>query len=86
MKSLDRITFLELSIIEKIIADETWLEGERRRCEVSPRDPVVQENVCQVILRIGQEMRDRLHRETAAAEIMAPTPQLEAQPLHVRAA
>lgn len=85
MKSLDRITFLELSIIEKIIADETWLEGERRHCEVSPRDPVVQENVCQVILRIGQEMRDRLTRETAAAEIVQSA-SIEVEPTHVRAA
>lgn len=47
----------ELPIIQKIIADETWLEGERRGCLVSPHDPVVCDNVCQVVLRIGSQLR-----------------------------
>jgi len=56
--SNDPLLFRQLHVIQKIIADETWLEGERRGCPVSPKDPVVQENVCQVILRIGREMRE----------------------------
>jgi hypothetical protein len=56
---LDPIMFRQLSVIEKIIRDETWLEGERRGCAVSPADPVVRENVCRVILRIGAELRTR---------------------------
>lgn len=44
--------------MQKIIADETWLEGERRGCPVSSDDRVVRENVCQVVLRVGQQMRD----------------------------
>jgi hypothetical protein len=44
-------------MIQKIICDETWLEGERRGCPVSPMDPVVRENVCQVVLREGARMR-----------------------------
>jgi len=56
--------------IQKIIEDETWLEGERRHCWVSPDDPVVRENVCRVILRIGQELRDAF-----AAELAVPAGQ-----------
>ncbi|MBI5690324.1 MAG: hypothetical protein HZC55_09495 [Verrucomicrobia bacterium] len=47
----------ELQYIQKIIADETWLEGERRGCPVPPEDAIVQENVCNVILRVGSQMR-----------------------------
>lgn len=54
-------------MIQKIIRDETWLEGERRGCEVSPRDPVVRENVCRVILRVGQEMREAAMRAAPPA-------------------
>jgi hypothetical protein len=58
MHSPDPIVLRELPTIQKIIADETWLEGERRGCPVSPDDPVVRESVCAVILRIGQHLRD----------------------------
>jgi len=58
MRLLDPIVSSELPLIQKIIEDETWLEGERRRGWVSPDDPVVRENVCQVILRIGRELRE----------------------------
>jgi hypothetical protein len=54
---LDPVVFRELPMIQKIIADEIWLEGERRGCPVSSDDPVVRENVCLVILRVGAEMR-----------------------------
>lgn len=47
----------QLPIIAKIIRDETWLEGERRGCLVSPSDPVVRANVCAIILRIGAALR-----------------------------
>jgi hypothetical protein len=50
----------ELRVIKQIIRDETWLEGERRGCHVSPTDPVVRENTCKVVLRIGQEMRESI--------------------------
>jgi len=58
MRPLDPVVFSELPLIQKIIEDETWLEGERRRSWVSPEDPVVRENVCRVILRIGRELRE----------------------------
>ena len=60
MQSHDPIAHRQLSLIYKIIRDETWLEGERRGCYVSPKDRVVREKVCEVVLRIGQQMRDTL--------------------------
>jgi len=60
MAPLDPIVFLQLPVIDQIIRDETWLEGERRHGAVSPDDPVVRENVCLVILRIGQQLRESL--------------------------
>ena len=56
----DPFIIRELRAIEQIVRDETWLEGERRRAYVSPDDPVVRENVCRVILRIGAQLRESL--------------------------
>jgi hypothetical protein len=60
MKPPDPVMQHQLFMIHQIIHDETWLEGERRGCSVSPQDRTVRENVCGVILRIGQQMRDSL--------------------------
>ena len=68
----DPVLFRELPVIEKIIEDETWLEGERRRCSVSKDDPVVRENVCLVILRIGAAMLAALASELADAPQQVP--------------
>lgn len=68
----DPILFLELPIIQKIIHDETWLEGERRGCSVDAHDPVVRENVCQVVLRIGQQLREVLNAAVGPAMMPAP--------------
>ena len=57
MTKLDPIVFQEIPVIQKIIRDETWLEGERRRSYVSPDDPVVREKVCAIILNIGAGLR-----------------------------
>ena len=62
MTPLSPIVFRELPMIQKIIRDETWLEGERRGCAVPPVDPVVRENVCLVILRVGRELREAAMR------------------------
>jgi hypothetical protein len=56
----------QLPVIQKVIQDETWLEAERRGCPVSPQDPAVRENVCQVILRIGRELREKLTASKAS--------------------
>jgi hypothetical protein len=58
MLPVDPVVFREIPVIRKIIQDETWLEGERRGCPVAPTDSIVRENVCRIILRIGQQLRD----------------------------
>ncbi len=60
MNSPDPVVLRQLPVIHKIIQDETWLEGERRGCKVATDDPVVRENVCRVVLRVGQQLRDSL--------------------------
>ncbi len=60
MSSHDPVVPRQFPVIKKIIADESWLEGERRGCYVAPNDPVVREKVCDVILRIGAQMRAAL--------------------------
>ncbi len=55
----DPVVQRQFPVIVKIIQDETWLEGERRGLAVSPHDPTVVENVCQVVLRVGCELRER---------------------------
>jgi len=72
MAQLDPVIFRELVVIQKIIDDEIWFEGERRGCAVAPNDPVVRENVCQVVLRIGLELRASLAAELAANPGPAP--------------
>ncbi len=57
MIALNPIIFRELPVIRQIILDETWLEAERRGCCVNADDRVVRENVCQVVLRIGEQLR-----------------------------
>lgn len=53
----DPIIERQLPHIARIIQDEAWLEGERRGCPVSGDDPVVREKVCDVVLRVGAELR-----------------------------
>ena len=52
------ILIRELSLIQKIIHNEVWLESERRGCHVPDNDPVVRERVCAIVLRVGAEMRE----------------------------
>lgn len=72
MTKLDPIVFLQLPIIRRIIDDEIWLESERRGYAVTPNDHVVLENVCQVVLRIGRQMREASERKMASAPMMIP--------------
>lgn len=58
MNSNNPFLFRQLLVVQRIIDDEMWLEGERRGCPVSPDDTVVRENVCRVVLRIGRQMRE----------------------------
>ena len=68
----DPVLFRQLPLIRKIIADETWLEAERRGCAVTSDDPVVRENVCRVVLEVGAAMRARLTHTLADAPQKLP--------------
>jgi hypothetical protein len=72
MSKLDPIVHRELPVIEKIIADETWLEGERRGRYVSSEDPVVRDKVCDVVLTIGGQLRESVQAQCGTET--APTP------------
>jgi len=65
MLALDPVIFRELPVIQQIIMNETWLEAERRGCRVYANDRVVRENVCQVVLRIGAQLRRKTEMELA---------------------
>lgn len=52
-----RVMSRQSKMIQQIIEDETWLEGERRGQPVDSYDPAVLANVCRIVLEIGQEMR-----------------------------
>jgi hypothetical protein len=66
MSQPDPIVQQEIHVIRKIVQDETWYESERRGCQVSADDPVVRENVCRVIFRIGAQLREALRAQIAA--------------------
>jgi hypothetical protein len=68
MNPSDPVVVREIPVIRQIIHDETWLEGERRRCPVPANDTVVKENVCRVILGIGQQLRDSIEKQLARTE------------------
>lgn len=53
----DPVLFRQLPAIYQIVLDETWLEAERRGCCVLSDDPIVRDNVCLVVLRIGAQLR-----------------------------
>jgi hypothetical protein len=86
MAQLDPLIFREIPVIQKIIQDEAWYEGERRGCPVPPDDPVVRENVCQVVLRIGQELRETILAQIAAKPGPAMRPNRSIEDDHGRAA
>ena len=74
MSSLDPVVFLQLPVIQRIIMDESWLEAERRGCWVSKDDSVVRENVCLVVLRIGQELRESSQLALVSAPMLIRRP------------
>lgn len=73
---LDPVIFRELPAIHQIILNETWLESERRGCCVYPDDRVVRDNVCSVVLRIGEKLRRTTEMEMAAPLATLPGPDL----------
>lgn len=48
----------ERPLIAKIIQDETWLCGERRKEPVSHHDEEVVDRVCRIILTDGAKIRE----------------------------
>ena len=66
MNTHDPVIAIQRPMIQKIVADETWLEGERRGRPVDPADPVVRHNVCNVVLQTGADMRAKAMSELAA--------------------
>ena len=73
MTPFDPVLVREIPVIRKIIQDETWLEGERRGCRVLPDDAVVREKVCQVILRVGRELRESFTSDHAPGSAVQAT-------------
>ena len=71
MPTNDPITFHEVAVIRQIIADETWLEGERRQHPVAEQDPVVIATVCEIIMRIGAQLRASLQAQQEACAQLA---------------
>jgi hypothetical protein len=63
MAQVDPVLLRQLPRIEQIIRDETWYEGERRGRPVTPDDPVVRERVCEVVLRVGAQLRAQILSE-----------------------
>jgi len=60
----DPVLISQLPVIRKIIQDETWLEAERRGYAVTSDDRVVRERVCEVVLRIGQQLREMMTKRS----------------------
>jgi len=65
MIALDPVIFRELPVIHQIILNETWLEAERRGCAVRADDRAVRDNVCRVVLLIGEQLRKAAERDVA---------------------
>jgi len=57
INNFQRVIFREIPAIQQILLNEIWLETERRGVRVYADDQVVRANVCQIVLRIGAELR-----------------------------
>jgi hypothetical protein len=47
----------EIPIIQKILNDETWYEGERRHCTVDMQDIEIQKKVAEICINKNTEIR-----------------------------
>lgn len=52
-----KIIELEIPVIRKMIEDECWYEGERRKAPVAPNDPVIRKRIAELIMAHGETMR-----------------------------
>ena len=66
MVHLEHLIYREIPLVEKIIRDEVWLEGERRGVAVTADDPVVRERVCDVVLRVAHEWQQMVLAQLSA--------------------
>lgn len=57
MRKQDPVLNAQIPLIRKIFEDEAWLEGERRKAPVSKDDPIVRNRACEIILRVGAQLR-----------------------------
>jgi len=55
----EEIILEEITEVQRIIADETWYEGERRGQPVRANDPVVQKHVHEIINEFGMDLHQR---------------------------
>jgi hypothetical protein len=46
--------------ISKIVDDEVWYEGERRRCPVCREDPIVTARIADIIMKEAPKIREQL--------------------------
>ena len=47
----------QIPIIQKMLSDECWYEGQRRNTPVDPDDPVVRHRIGALIMEHGAKMR-----------------------------
>ncbi len=73
----DPVVPRELPIIRQIFSDETWLEGERRGYYVPLDDPTVRESVCEIIMRIGAQMRAAISADIDPQSARGASPAVE---------
>jgi hypothetical protein len=56
----------QIPFIEQIIKDECWYEAERRNEAVTANDPVILTKICDIVLRVGAEMRMKAEMQLSA--------------------
>ncbi len=66
-KPLDTLIIKEeAAIVEKMVDDETWYEGERRGCFIPKDDPTVMDKVFNILhdngLKIYNEVKEKLKK------------------------
>lgn len=59
----------EIPIIQKILRDEAWYEGERRGCYVPLDDSVVLKRVCQIIQKCDTKIRQQALKAVQVLEV-----------------
>ena len=58
----------EVAVIQKMFADETWYEGERRRNHVDQHDPAVVDRVLDICFAKGRQILEETEKKIADSE------------------